>query len=53
MGFSGYFTIGFVSFLTLAITAFMKKKRALGITILCLLAIALFVLGYMWFTSPM
>ncbi|MBQ2657217.1 MAG: hypothetical protein IJF87_01440 [Erysipelotrichaceae bacterium] len=53
MGFTAYIVIGCIFGIILAASAFVNKKKALGITILCLLAAVLCVLGYMWFTSPM
>ena len=53
MGFTAYIVIGCLIGVILAVSAFANKKKALEITIFCLLAAVLCVLGYMWFSSPM
>ena len=53
MGFTAKLMIVYLMLAILAGVSFARKKKAIGITILALMALGIIVLGYMWFTSPM
>ena len=53
MGFTAWLLLIYVILALFAGIAFMKKKRAVGIAVVCIMALGIIVLGYLWVTSPM
>ena len=53
MGFTAKLLIVYLVLALLTGVSFARKKKAIGIAILVLMALGIIVLGYMWFISPM
>ena len=53
MGFTVWMALLYLAMIGCTIFAFMKKRKAIGIILITVMAVGIIVLGYLWFTSPM
>ena len=53
MGFTAWLAFVYLILLTLTIVSFLRKKNKVGATLLVLMFLGIFALGYLWMTSPM
>ena len=53
MGFTVWLGIIYIVLIGLTVFSFIKKQKAMGISLSAVMVIIILILGYMWITSPM
>ena len=53
MGFTMWLGMVYIGLMGLAATAFIKKKRGIGMILSAIMVTGILALGWLWVTSPM